>query len=46
MKNVVNESRLPALLDMGVNACTQVHACLEAAILNHVKKAHNIPIDK
>uniref|UniRef100_A0A915D0G8 Exoribonuclease phosphorolytic domain-containing protein n=1 Tax=Ditylenchus dipsaci TaxID=166011 RepID=A0A915D0G8_9BILA len=42
MKNVVNEGRLPDLLEMGVTACAQVHACLETAILGHIKNAYNV----
>lgn len=42
MKNVINESNLSGLLDLGVSACAQVHACLETAVLTNVKEAYNV----
>jgi len=42
MKNIVHKNHMPDLLKMGIDSCTKVHACLETAVLNHVREAHKI----
>lgn len=42
MQNVINESHLTGLLDLGVSACAQIHTCLETIVFSNVKEAYNV----
>jgi hypothetical protein len=39
MRNLVHKNHFPELIQMGVDTCARVHACLEAAVLETAKAA-------
>jgi len=42
MTNIVHKSHIDGLLRMGLVSCSQVHACLQTAVLSRVREAHKI----
>ena len=42
MTNIVHKSHIDGLLRMGLISCSQVHACLQTAVLSRVREAHKI----
>jgi ribonuclease PH len=42
MKNLLHRNHLNELLKMGIDACAQIHACIETAVFQNVKAAHRL----
>lgn len=42
LKNIIHQSHFKDLFKLGIEACAQVHACLETAVLSHTKRVHRV----